>query len=74
MDLNEIYYKIKEMSERMVNPRPMIPIVSLAAELVLAREQVLPYLIELKRLHLIRFENPTAAYINLTLLGYNVSR
>jgi hypothetical protein len=36
------------MSVRVVNPRPMITVKALAAELLLAREQILPSIIELK--------------------------
>ena len=73
---NDVYRKIKEMSTRMVNPRPKILINALAGELLLAREQILPSLAELKKLRLIQSDMPvhTAEYVKLTLLGFTVTR
>jgi hypothetical protein len=64
------------MSVRVVNPRPMITVKALAAELLLAREQILPSIIELKDMRLIQWDGSahTCVHIRLTLLGYTVIR
>lgn len=73
---NDVYRKIKEMSQRVANPRPPIMINALAGELLLVREQILPSIAELKKLRLIQSETPahTSGYVKLTLLGYSVTR
>lgn len=74
MDLNDIYRKIKKISALTANPRPKILTALLAQELLLRRENLVPYLIELDRLRLIRFESKSDQYVNLTLLGCCVKR
>jgi hypothetical protein len=73
---NDVYGKIKEMSTRVVHPRPQIAIKALAAELLLAREQILPSIIELKNLRLIQWDGSahSSVHIRLTLLGHTVIR
>ena len=71
---NDVYRKIKEMSTRTANPRPQILINLLANELSVLREQVLPFLTELKDMRLIQFEGYASVYVKLTLLGYTVKR
>jgi hypothetical protein len=73
---DDVYRKIKEMSQRVVNPRPQIALSALATELLLLREQLLPRIMELKKLRLIQYDASAnaPAYVRLTLLGYTVTR
>jgi len=71
---NEVYRKIKEMSDRTPNPRPMVNVDNMAAELNLVKHYILPMLTELKDMRLISFDKPNAEYIKLTLLGTTVKR
>jgi hypothetical protein len=66
---SDVHLKIKEMSQRVVNPRPQIPIKSLAAELLLMRDQIMPSITELKNLRLIQYDASATLYVRLTLLG-----
>lgn len=73
---NEVFRKIKEMSKRVANPRPYIPVNNLASELLLLREQLLPAIGELKRMRLVQHDTlpDTTEYVKLTLLGCSVTR
>ncbi|OSZ78991.1 hypothetical protein CAP35_12295 [Chitinophagaceae bacterium IBVUCB1] len=62
------------MSCRTANPRPAIAVAGIATEMHQAREQILPMLSELKDMRLIKFEEPSAISIKLTLLGFTVTR
>ena len=76
INTNDVFRKIKEMSNTVSNPRPSILINDLASALSLPKDQVLPSLIELKQLRLINAEPITNASVSikLTLLGYTVTR
>ncbi|MBL7683888.1 MAG: hypothetical protein JNK00_11055 [Flavipsychrobacter sp.] len=71
---NEVYRKIKEISSRTPNPRPMVNVDNMAAELKLMKQYIIPMLTELKDMRLISFDKPGAEYIKLTLLGFTVKR
>ncbi len=71
---NDVFRKIKEMSTRVSNPRPQIPISVIASELRLLQDQILPAITELKKLRLINHDMHAPAYIKLTLLGFTVTR
>lgn len=74
MTTNEVFRKIKEMSRRTVNPRPVIAVRALAEEMQQAGSMLMPFLTELKELRLIKFNEPAVATIKLTLLGATVDR
>lgn len=69
-DTNVILAKIKEMSTRSVNPRPVLTITALTQELAFPREFVQASLAELRKFGLISFCG--AASLKLTLLGKTV--
>ncbi len=71
---DEVYEKIKEMSQRSANPRPQIPVQLLAREFLIATDNLVLCLTELKKLRLIRYEQGKSPHIRLTLLGYTVTR
>lgn len=71
---NEVYRKIKEISSRTPNPRPMVNVDNMAAELKLMKQYIIPMLTELKDMRLISFDKPAADHIKLTLLGFTVKR
>lgn len=73
-DTNEVYRKIKEMSKRVPNPRPQIPVHNIAGELAIGSEQIRNSLEELKKLRLIQYDGKVATSIRLTLLGSTVNR
>lgn len=71
---NEVYRKIKEISGRTANPRPMVNVDNMAAELNLVKHYIIPMLTELKDMRLISFDKPQAEHVKLTLLGFTVTR
>lgn len=71
---NEVYRKIKEISSRTANPRPMVTVESIANELNQLRQMIVPMLTELKDMRLISFDKPQAEHVKLTLLGFTVTR
>lgn len=71
---NDVYRKIKEMSNRVANPRPVIEVTGIAGELMQVREQIMPMLNELKDMRLITFDKHNVQAVRLTLLGFTVSR
>ena len=71
---NDVFRKIKEMSKRVPNPRPQIPITAVASELSLMHDNILPAITELKKMRLIQHDMQAPAYIKLTLLGCTVTR
>ncbi|HLO70254.1 MAG TPA: hypothetical protein VK167_05265 [Flavipsychrobacter sp.] len=71
---NEVYRKIKEISGRTANPRPMVNVDNMAAELNLVKHYIIPMLTELKDMRLISFDKPAADHVKLTLLGFTVKR
>ena len=73
-DTNDVFRKIQEMSKRVVNPRPQIPLYSIAAELSLLQEHIIPAIKELKNMRLIQCQLTAPAYIRLTLLGFAITR
>lgn len=74
MTTHEVFGKIKEMSRRTANPRPLIAVLMLAEELRQAKASIMPLLMELKAHRLIKFNEPAALSVKLTLLGSNLSR
>jgi predicted transcriptional regulator len=71
---NEVFIKIKEISTRTVQPRPLVNTGELAKELSVTREKLMPSLDELKSLRLVNFNDPEVTGIRLTLLGSIVNR
>ena len=71
---NEVFRKIKEISTRTFQPRPLVNTGELAAELGTTREHLMPWLNELKRSRLVNFNDVQGAGIKLTLLGTVVNR
>lgn len=72
MTTNEVFRKVKEISRRNTRPRPLIAVLMLVEELRLTRPGLLPILTELKEHRLIKFNEPAALSIKLTLLGDTV--
>jgi len=72
--VNEVYRKIKEISKRTANPRPVVQVSGIANELSITPEQLAPFLTELKDLRLIQFGKLPVESVKLTLLGYTVQR
>lgn len=62
------------MSKRVVNPRPALEVRSIAEELNMAADQVMPALLELKALRLLQFNEPSMVSVKLTLLGQTIAR
>jgi len=71
---NDVFRKIKEMSKRVPNPRPQIPVNVIASELSISQDQIVTAMTELKKMRLIQYDMATPAYIKLTLLGCTVTR
>jgi predicted transcriptional regulator len=71
---NEVFRKIREISLRVPNPRPSIPVGNIANELNVTHETLVPYLTELKDMRLIKTNDSLAKSISLTLLGSTVKR
>jgi len=71
---NEVFRKIKEMSTRVVNPRPAIPVGNIAMEMGISSEMLALCLIRLKDLRLVNFADALPTNIKLTLLGTVVKR
>jgi len=71
---NEVFRKIKEISTRAMQPRPLVNTSDLAAELGITRESLMPSLNSLKQLRLVNFNDTQGAAIRLTLLGTVVKR
>jgi hypothetical protein len=69
---NEVYRKIKEISLRTPNPRPLIAVAGIASELQQVSEQIVPMLTELKDMRLIAFDKPNVQSIKLSLLCHTV--
>ena len=71
---NIVFRKIKEISARGVQPRPVITAHQIESELSLSSNTLLPHLTELKGLRLVSFCDSGATAIKLTLLGSVVKR
>jgi hypothetical protein len=71
---NEVFRKIREISLRVPNPRPSIPVSNIAVELNITHETLAPYLTELKDMRLIKSNDTLSKSISLTLLGSTVKR
>ena len=71
---NDVFRKIKDLSKRVPNPRPQIPVNDIASELQMSRDQIFPCIAELKKLRLIQCETATPSLVKLTLLGCTVNR
>jgi hypothetical protein len=71
---NDVYRKIKEMSKRVANPRPLIDVDMLAQELLESREYIAGLLVELKELRLVQYDMASPRFVKLTLLGFTVTR
>lgn len=70
----EILGKIKEISMRAARPRPLIEVIRLAGELQQTKAELMPALSSLKEHRLIKFNEPAALFIKLTLLGDMMDR
>ena len=74
MTTNDVFRKIKEISQRTANPRPPIMVSGIAKEMQQLSEQLIPILVELKDMRLITFNEPAQTSLKLTLLGFTVNR
>jgi len=71
---NIVFRKIKEISARGMQPRPVVTIMQLANELSVTSATLLPSLAKLKQLRLVNSNDSTNTSVRLTLLGSVVSR
>lgn len=71
---NEVFRKIKEISTRTLQPRPIVSTNELASELNISRENLMKSLTELKQTRLVNFNDAQGQSIRLTLLGSVVKR
>jgi hypothetical protein len=71
---NEVFRKIKEISTRTLQPRPLVNTYELASELNISRENLMKSLTELKQTRLVNFNDAQGQSIRLTLLGSVVKR
>jgi RIO-like serine/threonine protein kinase len=71
---NEVFIKIKEISTRTIQPRPLVNTGELARELSITHETLMPSLNELKSLRLVNFNDSQVTGVRLTLLGSVVNR
>ncbi len=71
---NEVFRKIKEISTRTLQPRPLVNTYELASELSITRETLMPCLARLKQTRLLNFNDAQAESVRLTLLGTVVKR
>ena len=71
---NDVFRKIKEISTRTFNPRPLVNTGDLARELSITRDSLMPCLAQLKYLRLVNFNDAQGMVIRLTLLGSVVNR
>lgn len=72
--VNDVFWKIRDMSERTLNPRTRIFINHICQEMFLIDPQIVPILKELKRRRLIDFCKPGNECVKLTMLGFAISR
>jgi DNA-binding IscR family transcriptional regulator len=71
---NDVFRKIREISLRVPNPRPSIPVNNIASELNIPSETLVSHLAELKDMRLIKSNDSLSKSISLTLLGSTVKR
>ncbi|MCF8449392.1 MAG: hypothetical protein K9G49_05910 [Taibaiella sp.] len=71
---NEVFRKIKEISTRTIQPRPLVNTYDLANELSMSRENLMPCLASLKQTRLLNYHDAQAVSVRLTLLGTVVKR
>lgn len=71
---NIVFRKIKEISARGMQPRPVVSIMQLASELSVTSASLHPSLAQLKQLRLLNFNDNTGTSVRLTLLGSVVNR
>src|SRR5260370_822849 len=71
---NEVFRKIKEISTRTLQPRPLVNTYDLANELNMSREQLMNCLSQLKQTRLVSFNDTQFTGVRLTLLGSVVKR
>jgi predicted transcriptional regulator len=71
---NEVFRKIKEISTRTLQPRPLVNTYDLANELSISREALMPSLAKLKQTRLVNFNDAQETSVRLTLLGSVVKR
>lgn len=67
--IQSVFNKIKEISERGLQPRPFIPFEELQAELRISPDTLGPFLLHLKKMRLIIFDKKAMSAIKLTMLG-----
>ncbi len=71
---NVVFRKIREISARGMQPRPVVTTLQLATELAVTSASLLPSLAQLKQLRLVNFNDGTGMSVRLTLLGSVVKR
>lgn len=71
---NAVFRKIKEISARGMQPRPLVTAIQLAAELSVTSASLQPSLTQLKQLRLVNFGDSNGTSVRLTLLGSVVKR
>lgn len=67
-----VFWKIREISERTMSPRPQIAIQEIANELLSISEKIVPALDKLKMMRLIENSKVKTPFVRLTLLGTSV--
>lgn len=67
-----VFWKIREISERTMSPRPQIAIQEITSELLSISEKVVPALDKLKMMRLIENTKIKSPFVRLTLLGTSV--
>ena len=71
---NEVFRKIKEISTRTLQPRPLVNSAEIARELNMTQDILMTSLNQLKTLRLVNFNDTQGSSVRLTLLGTVVNR
>ena len=71
---NEVFRKIKEISTRTLQPRPLVNSAEIARELNMTQDILMASLNQLKTLRLVNFNDTQGSSVRLTLLGTVVNR
>lgn len=74
MTENQVFQKIKEMSQRTFNPRAILDTADVAAELRTSQAALIPWFVRLHELKLVNYSKFQPTRIKLTLLGSVVNR
>lgn len=72
--MTAVFWKVREISERTMSPRPKLAVQEIANELLSINQMVVPSLDKLKMMRLIEFNKVQQPFVRLTLLGTSVVR